>query len=73
MANIFRKGGDQLWNGTVLGGVAGLILYYGDKLNLSQKISDIMTNKGWMFAGDWTVPIIMIGAGLVIGYVIDRI
>ncbi len=61
---------DTAKNGTVLGGIMGAFVVWGDKVYnwIIQVIPDAWTT----FAGDWSIPLIIIGIGIAIGYAVDK-
>lgn len=70
MGNFFKKGSDGLLNGSVLGGIAGALVVWG------QKVYDVvvpMIPETWQIFGDYSIPVIIIAAGVLIGYLVDRI
>mgnify|MGYP001382636354 CR=1 FL=1 len=69
MGTFWKKGSDTLIDGTVVGGLLGFAICYGDKI-YSWIVDFIPTTWNWF--GDTTIPIIIIGAGLLIGYATDR-
>lgn len=70
--SFWRKGGDTLHDGTILGAIAGALLIWGNQV--SDWIVGILPESATTFAGDtFSLPIIFIGAGMVIGYIVDRV
>lgn len=71
MASFFSKTGrDTLHNGTVLGAVAGALVVWGGKVN--DFLMGIIPASWATFAGDWSIPIIIIALGGLVGYMVDR-
>jgi len=69
MTTFWRRTGDNLKNGTILGGLFALGIIFGER------IMNFLGNnfpKEWMFFGDWSVTICLVVTGLIIGYIIDR-
>lgn len=69
MASLWRKTGDNLKNGTILGGLFALGIVFGER------IMNFLGNnfpKECMYFGDWSIAVYLIGVGLIAGYIIDR-
>ena len=66
---IFRKARDNLANGAVLGGLLGVAIVWGD--TVLGWIEGIIPEAG-IVLGEWSIPIYVIGAGILLGYAIDR-
>ena len=70
--SFWKKGGDTLQDGTVLGAIAGALLVWGDKV--SSWLIPMIPVSARTFAGDtFSLPIIFIGAGAILGYIVDRV
>ena len=69
MTGFWRKGSDTLHNGTVLGALLGAAIVWGNHL-----YSWLITNipGAWLKLGSYSLPIYLVGAGALIGYLIDR-
>jgi len=63
---------ESLKNGMVLGGIAGALLLYGDKVKpyLLDFINSLLPETNIL--GDFTAPLIIIGGFILIGLIIDR-
>jgi len=70
MGSFWKKGSDTLHNGTVLGAVAGALIVWGDKVY--NWLIPVIPEAWITFAGDWSIPIILIGLGALLGYAVDR-
>ena len=68
--SFWKQGRDTLANGSLLGGIAGALVVWGDKVYdwMVPLIPDAWTS----FGGDYSIPIIVIGVGALVGYLIDR-
>lgn len=69
MANMWRKTGDNLKNGTYFGALMGIGIVFGER------IMNFLGNnfpKDWMYLGNLSVPIYLIIALAITGYFIDR-
>ena len=64
------RGRDSLKNGTVLGALFGLSIAYGD--SVKEFIIGLIPESLTDFAGSLSIPIILIGLGIIVGYYIDR-
>ncbi len=69
MTSFWKKGSDTLHNGTVLGALAGLFIWQGASIYtwLIEQVPSV-----WLKLGTYSLPIYLIGAGALIGYIIDR-
>ena len=74
MASLFRKGSDGLQNGTILGALFGAALVYGEGVYdwISTNLLSLLPDSATTFAGDFTLPLLMIAGGALIGYIVDR-
>ena len=70
MGTFWKKGSDNLYDGTIIGGLLRAAIVYGDKM-YDWIVSFIPTTWNWF--GDLTIPVLIIGAGLLIGYITDRV
>jgi len=69
MASMWRKTGDNLKNGTILGALMGIGIVFGEKIiNWLTKILP----ENWLYLGDWSVPIYIILLSAIVGYFVDR-
>lgn len=69
MATFWRRGTDNLKNGTILGGIFGLVIVFG------QAIYDFFVDiipESWIFLGSWSIPVYLVLVGALLGYIIDR-
>jgi len=69
MTSIWRKTGDNLKNGTILGTLMAIGIVFGEK------IMNFLSNnfpEQWLYLGNWSVPIYLIVALTITGYFIDR-
>lgn len=64
----FRK--DKLLNGTVLGAVAGFLIWQGAPIYtwLLETIP-----PAWYALGDLSLPLYLIAVGALVGYIVDKI
>ena len=69
MAELMKRGRDSLTNGVVLGAVIGAMIVWGDKV---LGFIEGIVPSNWIVLGVWSVPLYVIGAGALIGYIIDR-
>ncbi len=69
MASLWKRGSDSLKNGVVLGGILGLAIWKGASI-YSWLIENIP--QSWMKLGEFSLPIYLILAGMLVGYIIDR-
>ncbi len=69
MANIWRKTGDNLKNGAILGALMGLGIVFGEKI--ISWLTKIIPET-WLYLGSWSVPIYLIGLSAIVGYFVDR-
>jgi len=70
MGSFFRKGSDNLLNGTIIGMIVGALVVWG------QRVYDFvvpMIPESWMIFGEFSVPVILIAIGGLIGYIVDRV
>jgi len=67
---LWKSGKDLLHNGTVLGAITGALLVWGDKVY--NWIVSVLPASLMNFAGSWSIPIILVAAGALLGYVVDR-
>lgn len=69
MASMWRKTGDNLKNGTILGALMAIGIVFGEG------IMNFLSNnfpEQWLYFGNWSIPIYLIVLLTVIGYFIDR-
>lgn len=64
------KGRDKLWNGATLGGILGALLVWGD--TVYDWLVGVIPSTWQTFAGDWSLALIFIGGGALVGYLVDR-
>ena len=69
MTTFWKRGSDTLHNGTVLGVLAGFFIWKGAVI-YTWLLENIPTT--WMKLGTWSLPIYLLGAGALVGYIIDR-
>lgn len=69
MGSIWRKGKDTLHNGTVLGVLLGIAVVWGS--TILAKIEEIIPET-WIVLGEYSIPVYIIGACALLGYLIDR-
>lgn len=69
MAGIWRKSGDSLKNGTILGILMAVGIVFGEKIIdwLNKTVPE-----NWIYLGDWSVPIYLIIVLAITGYFVDR-
>lgn len=62
---------DKIQNGAVLGGLFGAAVAWGDKVStyLAEKV---VIPADWMYFNEWTMTVYLIGAGALIGYLVDK-
>ena len=70
MSQLFQRGKDKLLNGIILGGLLGAAIVWGAPI-YSWLIINVPS--AWLVLGDLSLPIYIIGAGAIIGYIIDRV
>ncbi len=70
MASILQRGRDKLLNGVVLGAMLGAAIVWGAPI-YSWLIINVPS--AWLVIGDWSLPIYIIGAGALAGYIVDRV
>lgn len=59
-------------DGMILGGILGTIIAFPE---VGKSIVLFLENtlpEAWLFAGNASVPIYLIGSGLIIGYIVDK-
>ena len=69
--SLLQRGKDNLANGAVLGGITGALIIYG------QRVYDWLVPlipESWIgiFPDGYGIPVILIGIGVLLGYIIDR-
>ena len=69
MTTFWRRGADNLRNGTILGAILALAIISGDAI-----YSFIQANipESWMVFGNLSIPVYLISLFAIIGYWIDR-
>ena len=70
MASLLHRGKDKLLNGIILGALLGAAIVWGADI-YSWLILNFPNNL--LVLGEWSLPIYIIGAGALIGYIVDRI
>lgn len=70
MGNFFKKGTDGLLNGSVLGGIAGALVVWGQTV---YNYIVPMIPESWQIFGEYSIPVIIIAIGVLIGYIVDRV
>ena len=61
---------DKLLNGTILGALAGFLIWQGAPIYTWLLIN---IPSYWLKLGDLSLPLYLIGAGALIGYIVDKI
>ena len=69
-SQLFQRGKDKLLNGLVLGALLGAAIVWGAPI-YSWLIINVPS--AWLVLGDLSLPIYIIGAGAILGYIIDRV
>lgn len=69
MVSFWKQGKDTLHNGTVLGALLGVAIVWGSVI--LAKIEELIPVT-WEVFGEYSIPVFIIGAGALIGYLIDR-
>jgi len=70
MGSIWKKGSDTLHNGLVIGILMSAAILWGDKIY--NWIVPIIPEVATTFAGEWSIPIVLLGLGGLAGYLVDR-
>lgn len=69
MTSFWKKTGDNLQNGTILGALFGAAIVWGG--GIYDWIVE-MVPLNWLLIGDLSIPLYLVGAGALIGYIVDR-
>ena len=69
MASVWRKTGDNLQNGTILGALFGITIVWGEQI-YDWIVGVVPLN--WLYLGEMSIPIYLITIGALGGYFIDR-
>lgn len=69
MTTFWRKTGDNLQNGTILGSLFGASIAWGS--GIYDWVVEIVPTT-WLYFGDYSIPIYLIAIGALIGYFVDR-
>lgn len=67
--SFWKSGKDTLQNGAILGAVAGLLMFYGDKV--VNFVTGWIPSK-YMYFGDLSLLIYSVGIFSLVGYLLDR-
>jgi len=69
MASMWRKTGDNLKNGAILGALMGIGIIFGEKIIgwLNKTIPE-----NWLYFGNLSIQIYLIVLLAIIGYMVDR-
>lgn len=70
MGTLWKRGRDSLHNGVILGILVSSAILWGDKIY--DWIVPIIPESATTFAGEWSIPIILLGLGAILGYAADR-
>jgi len=70
MTKIFKKAQDNLANGAIFGAAVGVLVVYGQKVY--EWLVPLIPEAATTFAGDFSIPIMVIGAFALTGYLLDR-
>ncbi len=70
VSSLLQKGKDKLLNGVILGALFGAVIVWGVNI-----YGWLITNvpSSWLVLGEFSLPVYVIGAGALIGYIVDRV
>jgi len=70
VSSMLQRGKDKLLNGVVLGALFGVAIIWGEPI-YTWLLANIPST--WLVLGEFSLPVYVIGAGALIGYVVDRV
>jgi hypothetical protein len=77
MANVFKKGSDNLLNGAILGVIIGYLVATNGTSWIQSIVTTVVNTinqSNWLsFAGDYTTILVWVVIGGIAGYIIDRV
>ena len=69
MTSFWKKAGDNLQNGTILGALFGAVIVWGS--GIYDWVAGVVPTT-WLYLGDYSIPVYLIVTGALIGYFIDK-